>query len=325
MENRKKAEIATFRYGIISPLIHSSRRDQKNYFMEMAKKSYEVPHIGIRKYKWTTFKNWLKVYRKSGIDGLIPAKRNDCGISRRIDSELGRTIKEVRQMYPALTCANFYRLLLDQNRLPYPPVSEGTLRKFLKDKGIDYKTQEPVPRKKYEVPFVNDLWVGDFMHGPKNLFGKKHKVYLMAIIDDHSRMIVGLRFFMQENILSVEEVFKKAILIYGLPKKFYCDNGAPFSSHHLQWACAKLEIALIHSKPYDSPSRGKIERFNRTFRDKFLNPLPIHDLKSIDHLNELTIYENNQPVCTIKPVDVHKNSETPLGIRFSKPNKEDET
>ena len=29
-------------------------------------------------------------------------------------------------------------------------------------------------------------------------------------------------------------------------------------------------ISLIHSKPYDSPSRGKIERFFRTVRDRFL-------------------------------------------------------
>jgi putative transposase len=32
-------------------------------------------------------------------------------------------------------------------------------------------------------------------------------------------------------------------------------------------------ISLTHSKPYDSPSRGKVERFFRTVRDRFLSGL----------------------------------------------------
>ena len=48
------------------------------------------------------------------------------------------------------------------------------------------------------------------------------------------------------------------------------DNGASFSSHYLSRVCAHLGVGLIHSKPYDSPSRGKIERFFRTVRENFL-------------------------------------------------------
>jgi transposase InsO family protein len=59
-------------------------------------------------------------------------------------------------------------------------------------------------------------------------------------------------------------------LTYGLPQLLYCDNGAVYVSQHLQLVCARLGLALIHSKPYDSPSRGKIERFWRTVREGFL-------------------------------------------------------
>lgn len=414
MKEKKGIETATFRYGIISPVIHDTRGDQKKYFQEMALKSFHVPGVGMRQYKWATFKHWLKVYRKSGIEGLMPVQRNDKGVSRRIDTQLAEAITLVKTENPHLSCNNLYRLLVEQNRLPHPPISVGTLRSFLKAKGLDGKKKESVPRKKYELPFVNDLWVADFMHGPKGLFDKGGKVYLFAIIDDHTRMIVGCQFFMQENTLAIEAVFKKAVLTYGLPKKFYCDNGAPFSSHHLKWACAKMVVSLIHSKPYDSPSRGKIERFFRTFRAKFLNPLPRHEVHSLKHLNELlrtwidndynrfyhggihsepltrymegikkislrtitdqeldlcffqtirrnvkkdstvsinnslyevpqkyigstvelrfpganphdlTIYEENKPVCVIKPVDVHKNAEDPLGIKFSQPKDEED-
>jgi putative transposase len=52
-------------------------------------------------------------------------------------------------------------------------------------------------------------------------------------------------------------------------------------------ACARLGIALIHSKPYDSPSRGKIERFFRTVRAKFLATLPNDQINSLEQLNQL--------------------------------------
>jgi putative transposase len=95
------------------------------------------------------------------------------------------------------------------------------------------------------------------LHGPYIPNGrKKHKVFLIAAIDDHSRMIVGSRFFFRENSICLEMVFKEAIMHFGLPKAFYCDNGSMFSSSHLQLACARLGVALIHSRPYDSPSRG---------------------------------------------------------------------
>ncbi len=414
MSEKNKNEMAAFRYGIISPVIYSARKDQKNYFKEMAKKTYNVPHLGSRKYKWTTFKHWLKVYRKSGIEGLTPRGRNDRGESRRIDPDLEKQIISVQQENSFLSCSNLYRLLIERNHLPYPHICEATLRTFLKTKDLYTREKAPSPRKKYEVPFVNDLWVSDFMHGPRNLFGKKNKTYLCAIIDDHSRMIVGAQFFIQENSITLEEVFKKAILVYGLPNKFYADNGAPFSSNHLLLACARLVIALIHSKPYDSPSRGKIERFFRSVREMFLNPLAIHEINSLDQLNELftqwldkgyhkkyhkgidqrpidrylngiekvkirsisdkqldlnfyqtikrkvkkdstisvngtlyetppkyisttvevrfpsskpndlTIYEENKPVHSIKKVDIHKNAQTPLGMQFSKLKKEGE-
>jgi hypothetical protein len=43
-------------------------------------------------------------------------------------------------------------------------------------------------------------------------------------------------------------------------------------------------ISLIHSKPYDSPSRGKVERFFRTVRDRFLVGIP--EGIPLDELND---------------------------------------
>ena len=46
-------------------------------------------------------------------------------------------------------------------------------------------------------------------------------------------------------------------------------------------------MALVHSKPYDSPSRGKVERFFRTLRQGFLSLLDLEDMEALtlDDLN----------------------------------------
>jgi putative transposase len=49
-------------------------------------------------------------------------------------------------------------------------------------------------------------------------------------------------------------------------------------------SCALAGISLIHSKPYDSPSRGKVERFFRTVRERFLSG--IQEGITLDELNE---------------------------------------
>ena len=140
-------------------------------------------------------------------------------------------------------------------------------------------------RKAYEVENVNDLWISDFMHGPQvRTANRSAKAILCAILDDHSRMVVGHAFSASETISALTLVLKEAFLAYGIPKRLYVDNGPSFSSDLLTRSCAQAGISLIHSKPYDSPSRGKIERFFRTTRERFLSVL--QEGMTLEELNE---------------------------------------
>jgi hypothetical protein len=73
-----------------------------------------------------------------------------------------------------------------------------------------------------------------------------------------------------------------AIRRFGIPKRFYTDNGAAFRSQHLRLVAAKLAVALPHTPPYKPRGRGKIERFFRTVRDSFLTG---RTRTSLDKLN----------------------------------------
>ena len=287
MDKEKREAVALLRYGTIAPVLHETVDCQIKYFREMAKREFDIPLQGKRRYKPSVFKSWLKKFRKGGIKALEPKTRTDKVSSRKIGEEKRAGIKEIIDAYPGISISLIYRLAVVNGILPVS-IGEQTLRKFVRDNRLKSPDTAPQPRKKFEKEAINQLWLSDFMHGPQiNNQGKKMKVFLCGIIDDHSRVMTGCRFFFNENSISLELALKEAILKFGLPKVFYCDNGAVFISGHLQLACARLGIALVHSKPYDSPSRGKIERFWRTVREKFLPLLPLDQITSLDELNRL--------------------------------------
>jgi len=108
-----------------------------------------------------------------------------------------------------------------------------------------------VDRRKFEAECVNDLWQSDVMHGPRVLVsGKRQKAYLIAILDDHSRLIPHAQFYLNERLSSYTDCLKQALATRGLPRKLYVDNGSAFRCKQLEHICACLGVALIHSKPY---------------------------------------------------------------------------
>jgi hypothetical protein len=111
---------------------------------------------------------------------------------------------------------------------------------------------------------------------------KNRKTYLIAFIDDMSRLICHAQFYLSENLNSYLDALRQALLTRGLPRKLYVDNGPAFRSFHLHQITASLGIALIHAKPYQPQGKGKIERFFRTVRSDFLAGVRA---QSLDDLN----------------------------------------
>jgi hypothetical protein len=123
------------------------------------------------------------------------------------------------------------------------------------------------------------------MHGPRVLEeGRLRKSYLFAIIDDHSRLIPHAQFYLVENLECFRDCLLAALEKRGLPRKLYVDNGSAFRSHKLRYGCARLGVALLHTTPYTPEGKGKIERFFRTLRQRFLPEL--QEPLNLQQLNE---------------------------------------
>ena len=278
-------KIALFRHSIISPVLNDREEGQNKYFREMAEKEHFIPGVGMKKFSVSTFKSWLSAYREKGYEGIKPRVRKDKGKSRKISPKFKGLIEQTIRGLPVTTYTALYRYLIDEGYISYKDFTIQTFVKYIKDNNIVLKKKEIVPRKKFEARHINQLWTCDFMHSIFIRDGKKKRqTYLCAIIDDHSRVIVGHLWSFDSRYSTLETTFKGAILSFGLPQKFYCDNGKVFRSDAINLACARLGIALIHSRPFDSPSRGKIERFFRTVQSSFL-PLVDRDKIKLQELN----------------------------------------
>lgn len=288
MDDKVRDAIGLLRHKIISPVLMDSGRGQMRYFREISVQEFDVPGQGKKRFSASTMKGWLNRYRKHGFPALVPAVRCDRG-TLRIGKEVRDSIVKLREDNMDLSVAKFYERCLKAQILGESPMCNATMHRFLKVENL-FTAKTPKARKKYEMSQFGELWVGDFMHGPMVVGNKDtrraRKAILLAIIDDYSRVIVGAGFSLQETTLPIEIIFKDALLKFGMPDRLYLDNGPAFSSHYLAKVCANLGIGLVHSKPYDSPSRGKIERFFRTVRECFLVDFKTSERLELGHLNE---------------------------------------
>lgn len=138
------------------------------------------------------------------------------------------------------------------------------------------------------MQFANELWQADTMYGPsiKQTDGKWRKTFLIAFIDDASRVITHGEFFYRDNTENMVEAFRTALFKRGKPDRLYFDNGANYTSKEILQACVRLNIHLSHAPVRDGAAKGKIERFFRGFRDRFL--VQHLEFTSLESLNEKT-------------------------------------
>lgn len=80
---------------------------------------------------------------------------------------------------------------------------------------------------------------------------KRIKIRVHALLDDNSRLVVGLRVFFHEREVAMLEMLLKAFRVYGALRRLYLDNGSTYRGDALSTACGRLNITLGHASPHD--------------------------------------------------------------------------
>jgi len=293
MDEKTRAAIALKRFSLISPIINGQVASIDEYSKEATKTPVEMPHYGLKSYAPNTIYAWYSDYIRGGIDALKPSPRSDRGISRVLSSEMSGSILSKLKEHPKAPATVIYDMLLEEKAFLKKDASIATVRRFIRENRNvladgDKKTQ----MLRFSNEQVNQLWMTDVMYGPyvasasaQSGTKKKRTTYLLAYIDDASRLITHAQFYLSQDIASLRHSFKEAVLRRGLPKIVYTDNGKIYRSQSFEYLCANIGVTLLHHGVGLAHQKGKIERFFRTVRLRFISVLKAADLTDIETLN----------------------------------------
>jgi len=276
IEDQKK-QIAVFRFSVIHEFVGStvlSYGEQQRLLDQKCARKWVIPYSSRTRVSRAAILSWVKRYKDSGgkLESLYPAERSDKKKSRAIDAQTASNLIAVRKSMPAVTVPALIKIMHQRQLIaPGTGLKTTTVYRFLHNHQLMRPALPCEDRRKFEAELPNDLWQSDVMHGPLvAVEPRQRKSYLIAFIDDHSRLVPYGQFYLSEKLQSFLDAFEKALLKRGLPRKLYVDNGSAYRSKHLEHTCASLGIALVHAKPYQPAGKGKIERFFRRVRQQFL-------------------------------------------------------
>jgi transposase InsO family protein len=303
-ESKSRAEqVALFRYGLIADLIHlapgAGRAGHNGLYAKLRDKAaieYAIPGSRRTRVAAETIRGWLRDYREHGFDGLLPKPRADIGSARHIPQEvvdLLVALKDEHRDWAVSTVIGEARRMAAAGEADVPEslaLPTSTVHRLLARAGVmDKPVGDPTTkdRRRFAYDRAGELWMSDVMHGPTVLVDgrRRQKTYLVALLDDATRVVPFCAFALSENTSAFLPVLEQGVMRRGIPKRLYVDNGSAYRSHHLALVCARLGITLVHARPYSPQGKGKQERWFRTVRMQLCSTLGDADRASLDALN----------------------------------------
>lgn len=259
-----------------------------------AKRFTDVATGTHHQFTWRTISTWLYRHKISGITTLENKTRSDKNAYRKVQvNQLAEALHEVQ---PTLSVNKsgimpksvLYRVLLQRGLFVRSQLAPSTFYRMVRTHQLLETESVQKHRLSFAMQFANQLWQADTLYGPsiKQPDGQWKKTFLIAFIDDASRVITHAEFFYHDNTANMVNAFRSALYKRGKPERLYFDNGSNYTSKEILQACVRLDIHLSHAPIRDGAAKGKIERFFRGFRDRFLT---LHtSFPSLGELNQLT-------------------------------------
>ena len=168
------------------------------------------------------------------------------------------------------SAAKVARLLKERHDIK---LSRKTAWLILRRRGVWAPSSgQKVAVQRFERAQPNELWQVDLIEKEPTAIGD---VYGVPIIDDHSRYLVGLRFFLTKGAETTLLTTYLAMTESGTPQEILCDRGGQFvdptgaGTTQFQEMLAGLGIQLrIAQRPQ---TKGKEERLNQFIECDFLD------------------------------------------------------
>ena len=288
MRNHKKSEeLAVQRFQLISPLLAEGLDAGK--VKELKDQIAKANGLSER-----TIRRYLAQFREDGFGGLRPQGRKVPRKSEAIPSHILEQAILLRKEVPSRSVAQIIQILEWEGLAEPGQIKRSTLQEKLTEKGYSTRhmrlySQSGVAARRFQKKHRNQLWQSDIKYGPYLPIGPNginKQVYLVAFIDDATRLVVHAAFYPTLDSRIIEDAFRQAIQKYGVPEAVYFDNGKQYRTKWMSRTCSKIGTRLTYTRPYSAESKGKIERFNRVI-DSFISEAVIEKPNTLDRLNGL--------------------------------------
>ena len=238
---------------------------------------------------------WRLRYAHAGLDGLRPQRRGPP--SSALPAWVAQAVIVVR----LLTYWNSKRLAAEFTRREIYPLSHHAIDALLAELGTARPSTHRERGPAYERSRPNELWHID-IKGPfflQRARGEYTKVWIVGLVDDHSRFLIGLRVLPRPQTTPILTWLNDCVELCGTPLELMSDNGSPF----VVWmpgvltlfgkTLHELHIRHIRTQVNSPWTNGKIERFWGVLQSELLDRRVFRTLDAAaDGLTRFATYYN---------------------------------
>lgn len=270
----RREEVAQFRLGIVGDLLtrELERGELQAELQQRAERRYRPPGAKTtHTYHWKTLQRWLYAARQ-GAGALQPDSRRR-GTALALDNTQRETLLAIRRAHPSAAAELILSEAVRNGLVADGQISVSTLRRLFREHDLSRsslnRASRRALRRRWAAARVGQVWHADVCHvAVRTSAGTRRSYCVHALLDDHSRYLVGLEVRPTETERDLLEVLCTALLQNPGPDVFFVDNGSCYSGKVLATMAPRLDIRLVHAKPYDPEARGKMERLWRTMRQQ---------------------------------------------------------
>ena len=233
----------------------------------------------------STYYRWKSRYRDKGFNGLVDRPPEPRRVWNRLATKQRRYVVRYALEHPSLSPREVATTLVDE-QVMY--VSESTVYRILKEAGLikPPETKGFPAGKEFHTKTArpNELWQTDASYFFVVGWGY---YYLISVLDDYSRMIVGWRVQTSMSSADIIDVVQDAVEFTGQPTApvepgpaLLSDNGPGFLSRALDEFLRARFMKHIFASPFHPQTNGKLERYHRTAKAK-VNVFVHHSLEEL--------------------------------------------
>ena len=157
---------ALFRLSVLGPLISPEqlqRGELQTIIRQLAQREYAIPDSDRRMLGEKTIQSWYYLWRKGGIDALVPKVRVDRG-SSKISAAVQEAILAAKRENPRRSINQIERLLVAAGVAPQQSLSRSSVHRLLQQSGLSQmrgSSSLPEEKRSFTAEFAGSIWYPD--------------------------------------------------------------------------------------------------------------------------------------------------------------------